>query len=709
MPERKQRQVVCAIRLIKPAVLVLVSVALGCASTDTAYNESPRKLPNIAPTAKEIETPLQRGEAAPPRVARNGSQKAVTQSTGDAVIPETATVRNEELYGGAFPGLDADQSRGPGIEAPPPAEASAEVLAAQREVEERLASLEARLAEVANRPAPGPDADAQARQAALEQRLHDAETQLAELSDRPDTDSDAEVRELRVALEQRIAETEAKLAEVANQALPAPDAGVTEGQATLERRLREMEVRLAAMEGQAPPERGENVPEAREEMIQRLAALESRLVSVESRPVSRNETGALEEARTQFDGRIQQMEARIAELEGRPPQTIETTPANFEDRFLEFEERLVELEQAEAAAPAAAPEAPAEPPSAPIYVDTHVADAASEDYLIGAGDMIEFLSFDDENLNRELTVRYDGRVSLPLIPDQNIANQTRAVAEEQLRLAYARVFRDPQLSLIVKEPASKTFLVMGDVATPGRITYTRRTTLVEAITLAGGLRQRNTSSSTGGFIGITGQLTKAFVVRHVNGQREVYEYDLRHMGQPGAHASEAEVYYGDIIYVPEGVNLVYLLGESRNPVIVELTEGMRLLQLLALSGGFDTSTAKLRSVVLLRQVNKDETKVMHMNVREMLKTGRDFPLQPGDIVYIPRRTLVRLEEFITRITGSILPVIDLYRSAVDAYYAVDLSKQLLDAGNESNTLRILQDIESFGTSTSNILDLYRRP
>lgn len=707
MPERKLRQVVRAIRLIKPAVLVLMSAALGCASTDTAYNESPRKLSNSAPTAQEIETPLQREQAPLPRVARNGHE-AVAQPTGDAVIPETATVRNEEIYGGAFPGLDADQSRGPGIEPPAPTQPAAEALAAQQELEQRLDALESRVADVANRPAPAPapDTDAQARQAALEQRLRDAEEQLAELADRPD--SDAEVTQLRAELEQRIAETEAKLGQMANQPPAAPAADADEAQATLERRLRELEVKLAAMEGQAPPERSENLLEQREEMNQRLAALESRLISVESRPVPKDESGALETARAQFDGHIQEMEARIAELEGRPPRTIETTPANFEDRFLEFEERLVELEKAENAQ-VVVPEAPAQPPAPPMAVDVHVADAASEDYLIGAGDMLEFLSFDDENLNRELTVRYDGRVSLPLIPDQNVANQTRAAAEDQLRLAYAKVFREPQLSLIVKEPASKTFLVMGDVATPGRITYTRRTSLVEAITLAGGLRQRNTSSSTGGFIGITGQLTKAFVVRHVNGQREVYEYDLRHMGQPGAHASEAEVYYGDIIYVPEGVNLVYLLGESRNPVIVELTEGMRLLQLLALSGGFDTSTAKLSSVVLLRQVSKDETKVMHMNVREMLKTGRDFPLQPGDIVYIPRKTLVRLEEFIARITGSITPVIDLYRSAVDAYYVNDLNRQLLDAGTENNTLRILQDIESFGTSTSNILDLYRRP
>lgn len=518
-------------------LLVPVLFVIGCAARQSAFDESPAKRLDAAPMAEEMEMPLRgNGAGALPRVARTTAAPttAVTRQTQDPAIPERATVNNAELYGDAFPGLNADLSRGPDIA---PAEAQ-----------------------------------------------------------------------------------------------PAS--------------------------AQSPAD-----------MTQQ-----------------------------QLQSRIREMEAKIAEIEGRPPQVIEITPENVESRFLELEGRLAEIEGA-----AHVPAAP------PRWVDTHVANAADADYLIGAGDLLEFYSFDDETLNREVTVRYDGHISLPLIADQRVADMTRAEAELRLRTAYERVFRSPQLSLIVRDPLSKTFLVMGDVASPGRYPYTRATTLVEAVTLAGGLRQRNTTSSTGGFIGVTGQLTKAFVVREVNGERQVYDYDLRHMGQPGSHASEAQVYYGDIVYVPEGVNLVYLLGESRNPVIVELTEGMTLLQLLALSGGFNTSTARLRSVVLLRQTDRENTEVLHMNVREMLKTGRDFPLQPGDIVYIPRRQLVRLEEFVSRITGSITPVIDMYLRAVDAYYINDINRRILEADRQSNTLRILNQLEGFGASTRNLVELFGRP
>lgn len=336
-------------------------------------------------------------------------------------------------------------------------------------------------------------------------------------------------------------------------------------------------------------------------------------------------------------------------------------------------------------------------------------DAMAGAYCIEPGDTLDFQSFNDESLGRELTVRYDGYISLPLIEDIKVAGLTRENCEARMAEAYSDVFRDPQLALIVRETGSKDYTVVGDIETPGRYPYTKETSLIEALSEAGGLRRRNTSSSVGGFVGITGQLTKAFIIRTRNGQRHVLHYDLRSLGTPGAHSSEAPVYYDDVIYVPEGVNLVYVLGESRNPVIIELTEGMTVLQLLALSGGFTASTARLREVVLMRQVDDQNSSVFTLNIRKMLHTGNDVPLNPGDIVYIPRKRLVRLEEFVRRFTGSISPVLNLYNSAVNAYYAKDIAQSILEDPEQNRVLNMLNNIEGFGTSTQNIVELFGRP
>lgn len=318
----------------------------------------------------------------------------------------------------------------------------------------------------------------------------------------------------------------------------------------------------------------------------------------------------------------------------------------------------------------------------------HVSKSGYGEYQIEAGDVVEFLSFDDELLSREVTVRYDGDISLPMVPDVSVTGLTRGQAEEAIRVAYSVIFREPAISLTVTSPESKTYTVMGDVETPGRYPYSRATSLTQALSLAGGLSARSSGGSGGsGFIGITGQITKAFVIRNVDGERRVFAHDLRGMGKPGAYEGDSPVYYGDVIYVPEGVNLIYLLGESRSPVIVELTEGMTLLQMLALSGGYDSSTARLKEVVLLREVDEDNTEVHLINVRAILKGGgNDVRMLPGDIVYIPRKRLVRLEEFVRRFTGTLSPLLGLYGQAIDAFFAYDLNDESLKALENSNSV-----------------------
>ena len=278
----------------------------------------------------------------------------------------------------------------------------------------------------------------------------------------------------------------------------------------------------------------------------------------------------------------------------------------------------------------------------------------------------------------------------PLIPDIKVAGLTRAQAEDAIREAYASVYREPEVALTVTSSESKTYTVIGDVNLPGRYIFNRYTSLNDAISLAGGLRERNAGgSSDGGFIGMTGQITKAFVIRSVNGKRQVYDYDMRGIGTPGDHAGEIPIQFGDVIYVPEGKNLVYLLGEGTSRA-VELTEGMTLLRMLSFAGGFNASTARIKEVVLLRQVDPENTEVQLINVRKLLnKGGQDIRLIPGDIIYIPQKHLVRSSEFVQRFTGTISPLFDMYNTAIESFYTLDLSSERLESlQNQNNNATI---------------------
>lgn len=327
----------------------------------------------------------------------------------------------------------------------------------------------------------------------------------------------------------------------------------------------------------------------------------------------------------------------------------------------------------------------------------HVSVAGFGEYRIGAGDVVDFISLDNPALNGTLTVRYDGQLSLPLIPDIRVAGLTRTEAEEVIRMAYAKSIRDPEISLSVTHPNSKTFTMLGDVERPGIYNYTREISLNQSLSIAGGRAQRTFGEGRSQFISVAGQITKAFVVRTIDGERKVFAYDLRNIDQPGSHDGDAPIYYGDLVYVPQGVNLVYLLGDQTAPRIVEMTDGLTLLQMLALSGGFNESTSRLKEVVLLRAVDEEHTDIHLINLRSILKAEtQDIRLVAGDVVYIPRKRLVRLQEFVIRFTSTISAVLGLYEQAVDTYFTYDINKQLLDLlRNQNSAVSISPNVAPF--------------
>jgi protein involved in polysaccharide export with SLBB domain len=331
-------------------------------------------------------------------------------------------------------------------------------------------------------------------------------------------------------------------------------------------------------------------------------------------------------------------------------------------------------------------------------------DPASPGYKIGARDVLEFRSFDDPSLSTDLVVRFDGYVSLPLIPDILVGDRTRDEATNAIKDAFKKtVFKDPQISLVIRQSSSRYFTVMGDVMRPQEYPYARPITILEAINTAGGQRINNRSGDT--FVGAQGQLTKAILIRHgegglnsEGGKRQVLEYNLEDLSTVGPHASDAPVYPGDIVYVPEGVNLIYLLGEVRAPSVYQLSQDMDVLQLLARAGGPNFSTAKLRQVVLMRELDSENSQIMIVDVKEMLKTGGRLRLRAGDVVYIPRKTMIRIQEFVNRFTGSISPVLSLYTQAYNAAYEAQRIRAALDISSGSNdvfqVLNLLQGAQN---------------
>ncbi len=357
------------------------------------------------------------------------------------------------------------------------------------------------------------------------------------------------------------------------------------------------------------------------------------------------------------------------------------------------------LAQASAAAPAA--DAPATVQSAPI--------TEPEKYRIGAGDMLRFQSFNDESLSGEVRVRYDGYISLPLIQDFMVKGLTRDEAEAQLKEAYKKEFIEPRLTLSIRDSRSKSYYVMGDVTRPEEFVYDRPVTLLDAINTAGGVRQRQQNSVS--FVSQQSQLTKAFIIRHQEGKRIVTKYDLRGFDKGGEHLTDTMVMPGDIIYVPESVQLAYVLGQVARPSAYPVSEGMGLLELMTVAGGPNEVTGKLGDVILIRQISEKETRVGRVNLRAAMKNGIKVEIQSGDIIYVQRKGLVKLSQFVSQIQSVVAPTMSMYMQAYDAYYTDRRYQQMMSSSASSSggtllsleqTLRNLSALTTTTTTTPTV-------
>ena len=111
----------------------------------------------------------------------------------------------------------------------------------------------------------------------------------------------------------------------------------------------------------------------------------------------------------------------------------------------------------------------------------------TDEYQIGPEDVLEILVWKNEQLSRTVSVRPDGRISLPLLNDVTAANMTPLQLRDTLTKGFSRYTQEPEVSVIVKEIHSLKIAVLGMVKTPGRFELKSRATVLEALALAGGL------------------------------------------------------------------------------------------------------------------------------------------------------------------------------------------------------------------------------
>jgi polysaccharide export outer membrane protein len=111
----------------------------------------------------------------------------------------------------------------------------------------------------------------------------------------------------------------------------------------------------------------------------------------------------------------------------------------------------------------------------------------STDYQIGPEDVLEVLVWKNDALSKVVTVRPDGKISLPLIGEVEAAGLTPVDLKDQITEKVQEYYKDaPAVSVIVQRATNSIVHILGEVQRPGSQPLRNGTTLMQALALAGG-------------------------------------------------------------------------------------------------------------------------------------------------------------------------------------------------------------------------------
>jgi polysaccharide biosynthesis/export protein len=171
---------------------------------------------------------------------------------------------------------------------------------------------------------------------------------------------------------------------------------------------------------------------------------------------------------------------------------------------------------------------PAEPPKSAV---------ADPNYIIGAQDVISVSVWKEAELTREVPVRPDGKISMPLLNDVQAAGLTPSQLADQITVGLKKFVTDPQVTVIVAQINSQRVYILGEVTRAGAYPLLPQMTFLQAL------------SSAGGFT-IFANVKKIYLLREENGKQQRYPFDYKQVIAGKNSEQNIILRAGDTIVVP---------------------------------------------------------------------------------------------------------------------------------------------------------------
>jgi polysaccharide export outer membrane protein len=181
-------------------------------------------------------------------------------------------------------------------------------------------------------------------------------------------------------------------------------------------------------------------------------------------------------------------------------------------------------------------------PAPPPVADT-IAKPLSDsgDYVIGSGDRLSIVVYDNPQISGDVPVRPDGYISIPLLQDVAAAGKTPTQLAQEIQGKLKSYVRDPNVTVVVRDfvgPYDRQVRVIGEAVDPQAIPFRDGMTLLDVMVATKGL----TKFAAG---------NRATLVRRTGTRTESFNVRLNDLVKDGDISQNVKMQPGDTLIIPQ--------------------------------------------------------------------------------------------------------------------------------------------------------------